>query len=552
MQLGPYRLLTRIGRGGMGEVWKAEDTRLLRPVAVKILSDDVAADAESKQRFLREARMAAQLNHPNIATIYAVDEQDSQMYIAMELVEGESFAELIRTARVTRADAVRVVRLTAHALGEAHEKGVVHRDIKPDNIIVSPRNVKVLDFGIAKLVGANRDSSRLTEHGMILGTPHYMSPEQALGKTLDCRTDIFSLGVVLYEALTGHLPFDADTVTATMMQTILHDPVDVTIASPGVPEELAVIVRKCLMKKPEDRYQHVDEIVADLGRVRLSDATRPKPDSGTTPTVALPSTAVADLYPAPRVPAAAGRDTPSSSATSAMEALSNFGEQSGGRKTDDVAWPMDSAPAAAAKTPAATPNPNRASDADWPTMTPAPAPPPAPPAASAPRPEGEPREARSARASSPHGVRPPAAHVPSAPVPPPAPAPAPAVRRPKSNVRALIIDDDAVTRALLGGILDEAGVDFDEAANGAEGIQCIKKQDYGIIFLDILMPRIDGWGVLDFIRNRPHRSKIFVMTGGREQRLSTVDQELVTGLLTKPFDRTQVKTLVEGCLSAVA
>jgi serine/threonine protein kinase/CheY-like chemotaxis protein len=531
MQLGPYRLLNRIGQGGMGEVWQAEDTRLLRSVAVKILSDHVAGDAESKQRFLREARMAAQLNHPNIATIYSVDEQDGQMYIAMELVEGQSLSELIRTASVTRADAVRVARLAAGALGAAHEKGVVHRDIKPDNIIVSPRIVKVLDFGIAKQVGpTNRDSGRLTEHGMILGTPHYMSPEQALGKVLDCRTDIFSLGVVLYEALTGHLPFDADTVTATMMQTILHDPVDIATASPGIPEELAVVVRRMLMKKPEDRYQNVDDVATDLGHVRLTDAARPKPGFGSTPTVALPSSSIADLYPEKR---GGVRDTPSSLPTSAHEPVPQGGrtDASGQRN----AWPGE--------TTAPQPAVPSAQPMEWPST---PGPSQAGRAPATPEPAREAKE--SVRPAPAHqGVRPPPAHVSTTP-----PIAAPAAKRPKSNVRALIVDDDAVTRALLGAILDEVGVEYDEGVNGAEGIQKIKAKDYGIIFLDILMPRIDGWGVLDFIRNRAHHGKIFVMTGGREQRLSTVDQELVTGMLPKPFDRSHVKTLIEGCLAAAA
>src|SRR6476620_6213590 len=171
-QLGPYRLQGRIGAGGMGEVWKAEDTRLLRPVAVKILSERIATDEESKVRFLREARTAAQLNHPNIATIYSVDTQDDIMYVAMELVEGKSLAEMIAGATLSRGESVRMARLVAQALAEAHSKGIVHRDIKPENIIVTPRTVKVLDFGIAKQVGVAKttENATLTQGGMILGT----------------------------------------------------------------------------------------------------------------------------------------------------------------------------------------------------------------------------------------------------------------------------------------------------------------------------------------------------------------------------------------------
>ncbi|HWS73019.1 MAG TPA: serine/threonine-protein kinase, partial [Thermoanaerobaculia bacterium] len=270
-QLGPFRLISRLGAGGMGEVWRAEDARLLRPVAVKILPDQFAKDAEFKTRFLREARLAAQLNHPNIATIYAVDEQDGTMYIAMELVNGDALSTLIHERRLTRADAVRIARLTAEALAEAHEHGIIHRDIKPENIIVSPRNVKVLDFGIAKHLGPSGDSGKLTEFGMILGTPHYMSPEQALGKLLDTRTDIFSLGVVLYESLSGKLPFDADTVTATMMQTILTEPPDIARVADGIAPELAAIVRRCMQKKAEDRYANADEVAEALAAIRVTD-----------------------------------------------------------------------------------------------------------------------------------------------------------------------------------------------------------------------------------------------------------------------------------------
>src|ERR1043166_236211 len=159
MQLGPYRLLDRIGSGGMGEVWKAGDTRLLRTVAVKLLRPEMAGDEEWKARFLREARTAARLSHPNIATIYAIDEADGRMYIAMEYVQGDSLKKLIASRVLGTADAVRIVKRCADALGEAHLHGIIHRDVKPENIIVTKRGVKMLDFGIAKLMDAPEDRS---------------------------------------------------------------------------------------------------------------------------------------------------------------------------------------------------------------------------------------------------------------------------------------------------------------------------------------------------------------------------------------------------------
>src|SRR5438067_9366470 len=174
--LGNYRLIDRLGAGGMGEVWRAEDTRLLRPVAIKILSEHIANDPEWKARFLREARSIAQRNHPNIATIYSIEQEGETFFIAMELVEGESLATVLAQGKLEPREAVRILRQVAEALAEAHEKGVVHRDVKPDNIIVSKRVVKVLDFGIAKQLVSTTESPTLTQGGMIVGTPFYMSP----------------------------------------------------------------------------------------------------------------------------------------------------------------------------------------------------------------------------------------------------------------------------------------------------------------------------------------------------------------------------------------
>src|SRR5712691_4741973 len=183
--LGSYRLIYRLGAGGMGEVWRAEDTRLLRPVAIKILSERIANDPEWKARFMREARTVAQMNHPNIATIYSIEQEGDTLFIAMELVEGESLGNILARGPMPPREVVRIFSQVAEALAEAHEKGIIHRDVKPDNIIVSKRVVKVLDFGIAKQLVSSTESPTLTQGGMIVGTPFYMSPEQALGRPVD-------------------------------------------------------------------------------------------------------------------------------------------------------------------------------------------------------------------------------------------------------------------------------------------------------------------------------------------------------------------------------
>src|SRR5256885_2106912 len=189
--LGSYRLISRIGAGGMGEVWKGEDTRLGRIVAIKVLPPAVAADVEATARLRREARTAAQLYHPNIAMIHAIEQDGDRIFIVMEYVEGQPLSKIIAHGALSEAELCRIGRGVADALAEAHAKGIVHRDIKPDNIVVNGARVKVLDFGIAKQVegppagGANDPTPVLTQHGAILGTGHYMSPEQALGKNLD-------------------------------------------------------------------------------------------------------------------------------------------------------------------------------------------------------------------------------------------------------------------------------------------------------------------------------------------------------------------------------
>ena len=262
--LGIYRLIERIGAGGMGEVWKAEDTRLGRTVAIKILPQSVSSDSEAIARLKREARTAAQLNHPNIATIHAIEESDGQLFIVMEYVDGEPLSKVFQRG-VAEADLCRIGRSVADALAEAHAKGIVHRDIKPDNIIVSGPRVKVLDFGIAKQVGGAVASNAptapfLTQEGMVLGTIHYMSPEQALGKALDPRSDIFSLGVVLYEGATHTLPFHGETVTDTMTRLIRDEPPEPRHVNAMISTGLNAIIQKCLKKNRDERYASAGDL----------------------------------------------------------------------------------------------------------------------------------------------------------------------------------------------------------------------------------------------------------------------------------------------------
>ncbi len=420
--LGSYRLIDRLGAGGMGEVWRAEDTRLLRPVAIKILSERIANDPEWKARFLREARTIAQLNHPNIATIYSIEQQEDKLFIAMELVEGESLSTVLARGPLPPPEAVSIIRQVAEALAEAHEKGIVHRDVKPDNIIVGKRGVKVLDFGIAKQLVSTSDAPTLTQAGLIVGTPYYMSPEQALGRPVDARSDLFSLGVVLYEAIAGKRPFEGESVTETMMNIIMQESPPVATIAPTIPPSLMAVIDRSLQKKPERRFGSAGEMVDALARVDFKKpAARPaqKPPKIDAPTVAMPSA------PQPSQPPIPGQ-------------------------------------------------------------------------------------------------------------------------------RALIADDDPVTRYLIANILNQRRISFDEAANGADAVKALKAHEYTLVFLDLLMPRIDGWGVIDFMRRAKTKPpRIFVITGVKDQTLSVADRELVAGLIYKPLDPTEVDRVVQQSLSRV-
>jgi serine/threonine-protein kinase len=256
-----YKILAKLGEGGMGVVYKAEDTKLKRIVALKFLSA-LALSGEDKSRFLREAQAAAALNHPNICTIHAIDEVDGQMFIAMEFIEGQSLREKINAGPLKIDEAIKFAMQIADGLQAAHEKGITHRDIKSANIMITEKSqVKIMDFGLAKLA---RGGTMLTKEGMTLGTAAYMSPEQAQGEVVDHRTDIWSLGVVLYEMISGRLPFRGEYEAAMMYSIVNENPEPLTSLRSNVPMDLERVVAKMLAKNPAERYQHVDELPVDL------------------------------------------------------------------------------------------------------------------------------------------------------------------------------------------------------------------------------------------------------------------------------------------------
>jgi serine/threonine protein kinase len=260
-----YRVVEKLGEGGMGVVYKADDLKLGRAVALKFLPSHLTESEEHKARFLHEARAAAALDHPNICTVYEIDEANGQTFLAMACLEGQTLKQKIAARPLPLEEALDIAIQIGQGLQTAHEKGIVHRDIKPANIMITPQGqVKIMDFGLAQF----SDRTKLTASGMKLGTPAYMSPEQTEGKLADRRGDIWSLGVVLYEMISGRVPFAGEAEAAVAYAIVHTEPEPLTALRSGVPLEFDRLIEKALAKDRAERYQHVDELQVDLRRAK--------------------------------------------------------------------------------------------------------------------------------------------------------------------------------------------------------------------------------------------------------------------------------------------
>jgi serine/threonine-protein kinase len=270
-----YRIIRKLGEGGMGEVYLAEDTRLDRKVAIKSLPTKLLADEGARRRLTTEARTAAKLDHPNICTVHGQVEAGNQTYIVMQYVEGETLSSIIEKRTLTLEESLDIALQVADALAAAHAQGIIHRDIKPQNIIITPHGkVKVLDFGLATIVqlgsAANEGETPASsaEFDALVGTPPYMSPEQAMRVPLDQRSDLFSLGALLYECLTSRAPFFGSNKSEMRSKVIHTDPPPPSQFNRSIPSELDWITLKALAKRPEARYQSAIGLMADLRRMR--------------------------------------------------------------------------------------------------------------------------------------------------------------------------------------------------------------------------------------------------------------------------------------------
>src|SRR4029450_11577302 len=276
--IGHYRIESLVGAGGMGEVYLARDERLGRKVALKLLPERLTPDETQLSRFKTEARTASALNHPNILPVYEIGAEGDRQIIATEFIEGMTLRASLARGKMNLHDALEIAVQVASALAAAHETGIVHRDIKPENIMLRPDGyAKVLDFGIAKLAEQTEPAPRAegprnapgqTQSGLVLGTAHYMSPEQALGKTVDARTDIWSFGAVLYEVPAGRPPFEGETRSDCIASVRKTEPPPLAFQAPKLPARLEQIVRKALRKDKAQRYQSAEEMLSDLRAVK--------------------------------------------------------------------------------------------------------------------------------------------------------------------------------------------------------------------------------------------------------------------------------------------
>src|SRR6516165_4793564 len=280
--LGQYEIRSPLGAGGMGEVYRAHDSRLDRDIAIKVLPDYVTSDPDRLHRFEQEARATAALNHPNILAVHQMATNNGISYLVEELLEGETLRERLRRGPIPLRKAIDYAVQIAHGLAAAHDRGIVHRDLKPENLFITKDGrVKILDFGLAKL-GAAKDASgqeaTLTEQtnpGTVMGTAGYMSPEQVRGKTVDHRTDIFAFGTILYEMVTGKQPFRKATSAETMAAILNEEPSSVSQLTPATPPGLERVVHRCLEKNPEQRFQSASDLAFALEALSDSVITTP-------------------------------------------------------------------------------------------------------------------------------------------------------------------------------------------------------------------------------------------------------------------------------------
>ena len=284
-RLGPYEVLALLGAGGMGEVYRARDTRLGREVAIKVLPAALSSDPERLKRFEREARSASSLNHPNIVTIYDIGSSDSTSYIAMELVDGEPLSARLLEGALPMRELLLIAAQVADGLAKAHASGIVHRDLKPENVMVTEDgHVKILDFGLAKLTQPGDTGGEVTmaptiagatEPGVVMGTVGYMSPEQATGRAVDFRSDQFSFGAILYEMATGRRAFARGSAPETLAAIIREEPEPIALVNGKVPAPVRWIIERCLAKEARRRFASTEDLASDLATIRdhLSETT---------------------------------------------------------------------------------------------------------------------------------------------------------------------------------------------------------------------------------------------------------------------------------------
>ena len=308
--LGPYEIISAIGAGGMGEVYRARDPKLGRDVAIKVLPEAFARDAERMARFQREAKVLASLSHPNIATIYGLEDSASTRALVMELVEGPTLADRIKAGPIPVGEAVRIARQIADALEYAHERGIIHRDLKPANVKVTNHDaIKVLDFGLAKALEADPSlidistsptiSRMATMQGVLLGTAAYMSPEQAKAKTVDRRADIWAFGCVLYEMLTGKVAFPGESVTDTLAAVIRAEP-DWSQLPAALSVRVRVLLQRCLQKDSKQRLRDIGNFVYHVYQLRAGFGEQPKRKCDTWKALISPPTSPTSMRGLPR------------------------------------------------------------------------------------------------------------------------------------------------------------------------------------------------------------------------------------------------------------